>query len=226
MVPIRVLVADDHDLVRYGITLMLKEVANIEVAGEVCSGEEALEFCRNHPVDVVLMDIRMPGMGGLEATRRMHASRPEVKIVALSAMDDLVHAKKILEAGAWGYLTKGGDPAEMTRCLESVARGRRFICADVAQEMAVGSVDPVSDNPFDKLSPQEFQVANMVIDCYKTADIASSMGIEGKTVNSYRYRIFEKLGVKSDVALARLAIQHGLVDVAQPVEPSLASADS
>ena len=213
MALIRVLVADDHELVRCGIVRMLDDVDGVEVVGEVFSGEEVQTFCRSHSVDVVLMDIRMPGMGGLEATRRLTASRPEIKVIALTSMDDAVHSRKILEAGAWGYLTKGGDPSEMVRGVKSVFAGKRYICAEIAQEMAVQSCRQAPENPFDALSPQEFQVASMVIDCYKTADIAASMGIESKTVNSYRYRIFEKLGVKSDVALARLAIRHGLVDV-------------
>ncbi len=213
MASTRILVADDHDLVRYGITLMLKEFDNLKVVGEACSGEEALVFCRKNSVDVVFMDILMPGMGGLEATRRLAASRPEIKVIALSSVDDLVYARKIIEAGAKGYLTKGGSLAEMIRCLHAVVSGKRYICSDVARELAIAALESESENPFDRLSPQEFQVATMVIDCHKAIDIGACMGIGAKTVNSYRYRIFEKLGVSSDVALTRLAMQHGIIKV-------------
>ncbi len=147
----------------------------------------------------------------------MAASCPDAKVIALSALDDAVHSRKILEAGAWGYLTKGGDLQEMVRAINSVYSGQRYICPNIAQEIAVQSFTQTS-NPFDALSPQEFQVAMMVIDCFKVSHIAEQMKIETKTVNSYRYRIFEKLSVKNDVALARLAIRYGLVEVGPPQE--------
>ncbi|MTI12084.1 response regulator [Sansalvadorimonas verongulae] len=212
MALIRVLVADDHELVRCGLVHMLADSNGIEVVGEACSGEEVLSFCRENSVDIVLMDIRMPGIGGLEATRRLHGSCPQSRVIALSALDDAVHSRKILEAGAWGYLTRGGDFQEMVQAVQTVYAGRRYICPNIAQEMAVQSFSQ-SENPFVNLSPQEFQVAMMVIDCFKTSQIAEQMKIETKTVNSYRYRIFDKLGVTNDVGLTRLAIQYGLVDV-------------
>ena len=217
MAQIRVLVADDHELVRCGIVRMLSDIDTIEVVGEASSGEEVLAlcrqaFCHQQQIDVVLMDIRMPGLGGLEATRRLTASYPEIKVVALSSTDDMVYTRKILEAGARGYLSKGGATSEILRCLKTVASGKRYISADIASALAIESLNSADENPFGCLSPQEFQVASMVMDCYKVCDIAEALAIEPKTVNSYRYRIFEKLGVKSDVAMTRLAIQHGVID--------------
>lgn len=223
MAQIRVLVADDHELVRCGIVRMLSDIDTIEVVGEASSGEDVLAFCRQalsdqelsgeRGVDIVLMDIRMPGLGGLEATRRLTARYPEVKVVALSSFDDRVYTRKILEAGARGYLSKGSATSEILRCLQTVAAGKRYLSADIASALAIESLNPSDENPFSRLSPQEFQVANMVMDCYKVSDIAQALAIEPKTVNSYRYRIFEKLGVKSDVAMTRLAIQHGVIEV-------------
>ncbi len=211
---ISVLVADDHELVRCGIVRMLADIHDIEVVGEACSGEGVQSVCRTTKVNVILMDVRMPGMGGLEATRRLSVSHPEIRIIALSGFEDAVHARKLLEAGAWGFLTKGGDQSEMVQAIRDVHNGRRFICASIAKEMAVQSFAQTPQNPFESLSPQEFQVAMMVIDCYRPADIALKMGIGPKTVNSYRYRIFEKLGVNNDVGLTKLAIRHGIVEIA------------
>ncbi len=210
---IRVLVADDHELVRCGIVRMLSDVEDIVVVGQACSGEEAQNFCRTESVDIILMDIRMPGIGGLETTRRLKARYPDLRVIALSGMDDVLHSRKILEAGAWGYLTKGGDYKELVKAIRDVHSGLRYICANVAQQMAVQSVQSSSVNPFDQLSPKEFQVALMVLDCCKAVDIAEQLNIESKTVNSYRYRIFDKLDVKNDVGLAKLAIRHGIVDL-------------
>ncbi|MCL6269873.1 response regulator [Sansalvadorimonas sp. 2012CJ34-2] len=210
---ISVLVADDHELVRCGIVRMLSDIDGIEVVGEACSGEEVQTICRELDVNIILMDVRMPGMGGLEATRRLSVSRPDIRIIALSGYEDAIHARKLLEAGAWGFLTKGDDQSEMIQAIKDVYNGRRFICASIATEMAVKSFSRRPDNPFEALSPQEFQVAMMVIDCYKPADIALKMGIGPKTVNSYRYRIFEKLGVTNDVGLTKLAIRHGVIEI-------------
>ncbi len=210
---IRVLVADDHELLRCGIVRILSDMDGIDVVGDVESGEKVLEFCRYLSVDIVLMNIRMAGMAGLEVTRRLLARSPEIKVVAFSSMDDPVSARKVMEAGAWGYLSKDESTAEICHCLHMVAAGKRYIGGDIASELAIAALHPSTEtNPFACLSPQEFQVASMVMECYRIGDIARVLSIEPKTVNSYRYRIFEKLGVKNDVAMTRLAIQYGIVD--------------
>lgn len=210
---IRVLVADDHDLVRMGITRMLADVDGIDVVGEATSGEEALKLCRELTPQVVLMDIKMPGIGGLEATRKMAYQFPDVRVVVVTACDDDPFPSRLLKAGASGFVTKGTALSEMVLAIKTAAAGKRYICPQVAQQMALKSYDEEhKDNPFDALSERELQICMMVINCEKVQEISDKLHLSPKTVNSYRYRIFEKLGIGGDVELTRLAIRHGMLD--------------
>lgn len=210
---IRVLVADDHDLVRMGITRMLADVDGIDVVGEATSGEEALKLCRELAPQVVLMDIKMPGIGGLEATRKMAYQFPDVRVVVVTACDDDPFPSRLLKAGASGFVTKGTALSEMVLAIKTAAAGKRYICPQVAQQMALKSYDEEhKDNPFDALSERELQICMMVINCEKVQEISDKLHLSPKTVNSYRYRIFEKLGIGGDVELTRLAIRHGMLD--------------
>lgn len=210
---IRVLVADDHDLVRMGITRMLSDVDGIDVVGEATTGEEALRLCRELTPQVVLMDIKMPGIGGLEATRKMTYQFPDVRVVVVTACDDDPFPTRLLKAGASGFVTKGTALSEMVLAIKSAAAGKRYICPQVAQQMALKSyAEEHKDNPFDVLSERELQICMMVINCEKVQEISDKLHLSPKTVNSYRYRIFEKLGIGGDVELTRLAIRHGMLD--------------
>ena len=209
---IRVVVADDHDLVRVGIVRMLGDVDGIEVVAEASSGEEALQHARNLQPDVILMDVKMPGIGGLEATRKLVYQYPQIKVVAVSALDEGPFPSRLLKAGASGYITKGAELSEMVTAIKQAANGKRYLSPTIAQQMALSSVDPETDNPFDQLSQRELQICMMVINCEKVQDISDKLCLSSKTVNSYRYRIFEKLDVTGDVELTRLAIRHGMLD--------------
>ncbi|USD23472.1 response regulator [Microbulbifer variabilis] len=211
---IKVLVVDDHDLVRMGISRMLSDVEDIEVVGDANCGEEALEFVRETAVDVILMDVKMPGMGGLEATRKLLNRCPEVKVVAVSALDDDLFPGRLMQAGAMGYVTKGADLEEMVRAIHTVMNGGVFISNSMATKMALRNVSGQSDNlsPFEKLSKRELQTADMIVNGAKVAEIAKSLSVSPKTVNSYRYRIFEKLNINSDVELTLLAVKYQILD--------------
>lgn len=208
---IKVLLADDHDLVRTGVKRLLEDAGDIKVVGEAASGEDAIKLARELKPQVVLMDANMPGIGGLEATKRILRQVPEAKIIALTVHGDEPFPSKFLQAGAHGYLTKGADVQEMVRAIRQVAGGRRYIAADVAQQMALRQVTDDSDSPFETLSERETQVMLMVTQGCKVQDIADKLCLSPKTVNSYRYRLFEKLKVTSDVELTHLAIRHGVV---------------
>ncbi|WP_082211768.1 response regulator [Endozoicomonas montiporae] len=124
---IRILIVDDHDLVRTGLSRMLADMAEIEVAAEAASGEEAIAICRKQCVDVVLMDVRMPGIGGLEATHKIHQFNPDIKVIAVTICDDELYPTKLMEAGASGYVTKGINIEEMVTAIKTVAKGQRYI---------------------------------------------------------------------------------------------------
>ncbi|MBB72783.1 MAG: two-component system response regulator UvrY [Legionellales bacterium] len=209
---VNVLLVDDHALVRLGIRKLLDGESGIKVVGEASSGEEAIKLSRETNAHVVLMDVRMPGIGGLEATRKLLRLNPDLKIVALTSYDDDLFPTRFIQAGAAGYLTKDSTIDEMVRAIKVVNSGQRYISPEVAQKMAIKQITDPEQSPFDQLSERELQVALMVTSMQKVAVIADKLHLSPKTVNSYRYRIFDKLGISSDVELTHLAIRHGLVE--------------
>lgn len=209
---VKVLLVDDHDLVRTGVKRLLEDAGDIKVVGEAATGEECLKLAKDLKPNVVLMDANMPGMGGLEATKRLLRQVPECRIIVLTVHGDEPFPSKFLQAGAHGYLTKGTDVEEMVKAIRQVHVGRRYIAADVAQQMALRQVsNDGEENPFESLSERETQVMLMVTQGIKVQDIADKLCLSPKTVNSYRYRLFEKLKCGSDVELTHLAIRHGVV---------------
>ncbi|BAN48275.1 UvrY/SirA/GacA family response regulator transcription factor [Metapseudomonas resinovorans] len=210
---IRVLVVDDHDLVRTGITRMLADVDGLQVVGQADCGEEALKKARELKPDVVLMDVKMPGIGGLEATRKLLRSHTDMKVVAVTACEEDPFPTRLLQAGAAGYLTKGAALEEMIQAIRQVFAGQRFISPQIAQQLALKSFQPQSNgSPFDLLSEREIQIALMIANCQKVQSISDKLCLSPKTVNTYRYRIFDKLSISSDVELVLLAVRHGMVD--------------
>lgn len=208
---INVLVVDDHHLVRTSIAYLINQESDITVADEACDGESAEALCRDQSPDVVLMDLRMPGIGGLEATKRIHRRMPDIKLLVLTAHIEPSIARHVFDAGAAGFVTKTTAPEEMVAAIRHVFHGRRYVGNNMAQHLAI---DTLSDdtNLFDRLSQRELQIALMVVNCQRVRDIATHLHLSPKTVNTYRYRLFDKLGISSDVELTHLALHHGLVD--------------
>ncbi len=208
------MVVDDHDLVRMGITRMLADIPDIRVVGEAGSGESALALARELKPDVVLMDLRMPGIGGLEATRKLLRQQPDIRVVAVTICDEDPFPSRLLQAGAAGYLTKGACLDEMVKAIRHVMSGQRYLSTEIAQHLALKPFDSEADrSPFDQLSEREMQIALMIVGCQKIQDISDKLFLSPKTVNTYRYRIFEKLAIHSDVELALLAVRHGVASV-------------
>ena len=208
---IKVLVVDDHQLVRFGTTRLLEDQPGISIIGEAESGEQAIELVRSLSPDVVLMDIQMPGIGGLEATRRCLRVKPEVKIIALTMHEEEPFPTRLFDAGVLGYLTKQTDPVEMVKAIKRVCAGKRYISSEIAQNLALRPFDESGQSPFELLSGREMQVTLMVIKGMSAPEMADKLSLSPKTVNSYRYRIFEKLDIKNDVELTKLSIKHGLM---------------
>lgn len=189
---------------------MLNDDCSIEVLGEASSGEEAIDCCRTLKPDVVLMDLKMPGIGGLEATRRINRVDETVRVVVVSAWTDDPYPSRVLEAGASAYVSKSSHVSEMIQAIKKVHAGGRYVSTDIAQAMALNERE---SSPFDALSERELQIATMIMDCQKVQSISDALCLSPKTVNSYRYRIFEKLGINSDVEMTLLAVRNGLIDV-------------
>ena len=208
---ITVLVVDDLELVRTGICRMLEDQADIQVIGQAESGEEAISLVRQHHPNVVLLDVNMPGIGGVETTRRLLQTAPDTRVLAVSGLAEEPYPSLLLKAGARGYITKGAPITEMVRAINKVMQGGKYFSADIAEQLASSYLSDTQTSPFDALSEREMQVAMMVVNCISAQEISDKLFVSVKTVNTYRYRIFEKLGIDSDVKLTHLAIRYGLI---------------
>ncbi|WP_020505091.1 response regulator [Lamprocystis purpurea] len=209
---IKVLIVDDHALFRAGLRLILKEQDQIEVVGEAESGEEALKQAKQLMPDICLMDLQMPhGMGGIEATRRILRLLPSCRVIALTVLGDDPFPSQLREAGAMGYLTKGCPADELVKAVRLVAGGRPYIDSTVAQARMLADWQGGTASPFTELSSREFQVTLMILDGRRTQDISDTLSLSPKTVSTYRQRIYDKLGVHTDVDLTRLAFRYGLI---------------
>lgn len=211
---INIFIVDDHGLVRDGIRKILDDATGISVIGDAGSGEEAIDLIRTLKIkpDVVLMDVKMPGIGGTEATRKLIRLFPEIKILALSTMEDDPFPSLLLQAGALGYLTKGAKVDEMVLAIKSVHGNKQYISPEIAQKLALRLITDGQQSPFDLLSERELQVGMMIVDGQKVQNISEALHLSSKTINSYRYRIFDKLRIATDVDLTHLALRYGLVD--------------
>lgn len=209
---ISVVLVDDHQLVRTGIRRILDAVDDVQVVGEAGCGEDALKLVKQAKPDVVLMDVNMPGIGGLEATRKLLRVDENLRIIALTVHVDEPYPSRLLEAGALGYLTKGCDEQEIVTAIRAVYRGDRYIGADIARQMALSGLSGKTKNPFDKLSQREVQVMLMITQGHKVQEISDVLCLSPKTVSTYRYRLYEKLGVANDVELTHLAIRHDMIN--------------
>ena len=212
---IKLLLVDDHTLVRTGIKALLNDVVGFKIIGEATTGEEAVTLSKQLLPDVILMDIGMPGIGGLGATVKLQRFNPDAKILILTAREDLFFPQRLLQAGASGYVTKGASMEEMVRAIRAVHVGRRYITTEIATQLAIKQITQTEGSPFDTLSEREMQIALMTVEGMKTAAIAEQLHISPKTVNSYRYRIFEKLKITSNVELIHCAMRHGLLKYEQ-----------
>lgn len=208
---IQVIVVDDHDLVRMGLVRLLGDADGIEVIKQGASGEDAIRLAKEHEPDVIMMDVRMPGIGGIEVTRKIHRQFPDIKIIAVTACGDDPFPARLLQAGAAGYLTKGASSEEMVLAVRTVVAGQKYLAPNVAQKLALQNVG-AGGSPFSELSDREMQIATMICSCKKVQEISDKLCLSPKTVNTYRYRIFDKLGISSDVELTHLAIRHGILE--------------
>lgn len=209
---IKVLIVDDHALVRMGIRRLLEDMLDVDVVADAESGEQALALVKLHSPDVVLLDMKMPGIDGWEVTRRLKKSNPHAKVIAVTAMCSDLLPTRVLQLGAMGYLTKESGAEEMAAAIRKVAKGERYLSAEIAQKMAINSLEEVQGSPFDVLSEREMQVMLMITSGMTVQEISNRLFLSSKTINGYRYRTFEKLGIKNDVELTYLAMKHKIIE--------------
>jgi len=196
-------------LVRAGIEYLLNANASINVIGVANSGEKAISLSMKLSPDVILMDLNMPGMGGSEAIKRILRKNSFAKIIALSVYDDGPIPQQVITNGAKGYLNKGCPAEEMIKAILAVHQGKNYMSAEVATNLAFSPLD--KQNVFDNLSQRELQIATKIINGQSISDIAQFLSISPKTVNTHRYRVHEKLGIKNDIELVRLAAEYGML---------------
>lgn len=211
---IRVFLLDDHALVRSGIRMLLSAEIDIEVVGEADCGETALPMIRKLKPDIVLCDLHLPGISGLEVTERIVKGDYRSKVVVVSVLEDGPVPKRLIEAGASGYVGKGGDASELLRAVREVARGKRYLANGIAQHLALTGIGGDA-SPFDSVSPRELEVAMLLAQGLRQEDIAKRLSLSAKTVNTHKARLFEKLNIQDNMALARLCSQYGLSDPAR-----------
>lgn len=209
---IKVMLVDDHAVVRMGFRLLLEGSSDIEVVGEAESGEEAVREFQELAADVLVMDISMPGIGGLEAIERVLAKEPQQRILVLSAHEDVMHAKRVLKAGASGYLTKRSAADVLIEAVRTVHKGKIYMESKIAQELAVEQVSG-SKNPVDALSEKEFKVFLALAKGQSVQEIAEIMSLSPRTVGTHLYNIKQKLSASNSAELAIIAIRSGLIDL-------------
>lgn len=209
---IQVLLVDDHAVVRTGFRLLLQSQPDINVAAEAHSGEAACQIYTELNPDVVVMDLGMPGMGGLEALRRIRARNPTARVLALSAHDDPMHARRALREGALGFLSKRSAPETLIEAIASVAAGKRYIDPSLAQKLALAEIEGASRSPIEQLSEREFEVFIRLAGGATVQKIADDLKLSASTIGTHLYNIKQKLGVVNQSELTLLAIRHGLIE--------------
>lgn len=209
---ISVLLVDDHELVRTGIESLLNDAEDITVVGAAKSGEEAVDVVVSLAPDVVLMDINMPGIGGVEACRRILQQNVKVKIIALSVHNDGPIPHQLLKLGVLGFISKGSPVDEMIHAIRKVMEGKRYLCSEVANNLAFQGLPGSNESPFSLLSQREAEVVTLILQGKTIKEMSDMLVLSDKTVNTYRYRLYNKLHIKNDVELIRLAIKFGYID--------------
>ena len=207
---LKILLADDHTIVRQGLKLILSAHADLEVVGEAANGREAVELADKLRPDIVLMDVQMPELNGIDATKKMVAANPRIRILVLSMHKESVYVREILKAGARGYILKDAIDTELLNAIRSVAKGDGYISPAVAGALNDKVKDP--SNPVDMLSAREREVLLLIAEGKTNKEIATHLNLSVYTVDSHRGKIMEKLNLHSAGELVRFAMKNGLVD--------------
>ena len=209
---IHVLIVDDHDLVRAGLRRILEDSPEIKTISEAATGEAAIQCCRSAPPDVVLLDLTLPGISAFEVTGRIQRGCESARVIILAAHAKSPYPTRLLDAGAYGYLTKDCDAEELIEAIRTVRGGQRYIGTEAAKQLALSLLPGTAESPFDELSSREMEVMLKLTEGNRVPDIASMMCLSPKTVATYKYRIYDNLGTRSEVDLLRMAMRYGLLE--------------
>lgn len=213
---IRIMLVDDHDLFRAGVRSILQAQDGMVVVGEYANGEDAVNAVRTEAPDLILMDVNMPGIGGVEATRKILKIAPNARVIAVTVLSDDPFPNQLLDAGARGYISKGSGSEEMLEAIRMVMRGQHYISGDVAQKLTLANFRKGGESSvLGTLSAREMQVMMMITHGQGNQQISDALFLSPKTISTYRHRLYEKLDVSNDVELTHLAIRHGLLENAQ-----------
>jgi DNA-binding NarL/FixJ family response regulator len=213
---IRLLVADDHTLVREGLKQILAAAPDLQVAGEAGDGDQALAKVRAHEFDVVLLDMSMPGLSGIELIRRLKLERPKLRVLVLSMHGEQQYAARAYKAGASGYLTKDSASAQLVTAIRKIAAGGVYISPAAAEHLALSAGGAQSSSGHTALSNREFEVFRLLVAGRSVTDIADRLNLSAKTVSTHKTRIQEKMGLASTAELVRYAVEHDLLDAKPP----------
>ncbi len=205
------MLVDDHAVVRSGLRRLIENHSNIQVVAEAVDGEQAYQLYSAQPVDVVVMDLSMPGMGGLESARRIIGRYATAKIIIFSMHDNATFAAQVLKTGVKGYVTKTGSDSDLLKAIQEVAHGRNYLSSEVAQKIALESMGG-EENPLKMLSAREFEVFRLLTQGVSAEEVGERLKISQKTVSNYYTMIKQKLGANSPIEMVRIAIRHGIID--------------
>jgi len=208
----RLAIAEDHAIVRSGLKQMFALVGDLEVVAEAVNGSEVIALCDRHDLDVLLLDLNIPGLSGNDLIARVRAKRPRLPILILSMHNTAQIGMAAIKAGANGYVTKDSEPAILIEAIHTVAAGRRYIAPQMAQAIALHSSTGGAEHPHDNLSDREMSVFRELVAGRSVNEIADKFHISNKTVSTHKARMLEKLGANSTAELVRYAVDHGLLD--------------
>lgn len=217
MADIKILLADDHDIVRDGIKMLLEDEVGFTITAEAENGKEAIEACKNHDIDLIIMDINMPEMNGIEATETIKESFPEIKILALTMMDEDQHIREMIEAGASGYILKSSDKMELVDAITTILDGKHYFSDDATQSVMMdivkGTTTKKDSSDPGNITEREKEVLELIVEQYTNQEIAEELYISTRTVDAHRRNLLQKTGAKNTAGLVTYAIKHNLVDI-------------
>lgn len=209
---IRIVIADDHAIVREGLKRIVSSIPDMEVAGEAGNGTEVMQRVRELDFDVLVLDLSMPGRSGMELIKLIRAEKPMLRILMLSMHQELQYAVRAIKNGASGYLTKESAPAQLEQAIRKVASGGAFISAEVAEQLALGAMPGSQAVPHEALSNREFEVLQLLVSGISLTDIGTRMNLSVKTVSTHKTNLMQKMGLHNQNELIRYAIKHGLAE--------------